>query len=277
MSNVFNFNRFGKYLAYDLKTRWKDQRLFLITFAILPMIFHLVYLFFAALGIDGINALFSGIPISRPPLALRIGVLAAAAVIFLMVFPSRTYGFLTEKAPGSEWIELPASRLEKFTSMMLTCLVIIPLAFFCIYLLSDALVCLIDNKAGVSIFSAWRDFTPDLTNGAVKLGGNGIWFLVAGVFQTVSVYLLGALLFKKGKIAKTILALFVISTILSAIMATIASSFDITTFGESIATWLENHVENMDFWFNFISNLNLIIVVGGLGLWSWFKVKNLQH
>ena len=277
MSNTFNISRFCKYFGFDLKSRWKDQRLFLVTFAILPMIFHLIYLFFAAIGYDGFAALFSGAPISRPPLALRLGVFGIAAVIFMMVFPSRTYGFLTDKAQGSEWIELPASRLEKFTSMMLTCLVVIPAAFLCVYLLSDALVCLVDSKAGDSILAAWKDFNPGGADSPVKLGGNGIWFVVAEILQTVSIFLLGALLFKKGKISKTILALFVISMTVSAIAASAASMIDLKTFAETLEKWAENHLGNIDFWFNFWSNLSLVVVVGGLGLWSWFKVKNLQH
>ena len=277
MSNTFNISRFCKYFGFDLKSRWKDQGLFLVIFAILPIIFHLIYLFFAALGYDGINALFSGAPISRPPIEARIVVFALATGIFLMVFPSRTYGFLTDKAKGSEWIELPASRLEKFTSMMLTCLVVIPVAFLFVYLLSDALVCLIDGKAGMSIFGAWRDFDPGFSDGMVQFGARGLWFLVASVLQTVSVFLLGALLFKKGKISKTILALFVISMTISAITASAVSMIEMERFAETIGRWAENHLSNIDFWFNFWSNLSLVVVVGGLGLWSWFKVKNLQH
>ena len=52
---------------------------------------------------------------------------------------------------------------------------------------------------------------------------------------------------------------------------------DMERFTETIGRWAENHLSNIDFWFNFWSNLSLVVVVGGLGLWSWFKVKNLQH
>ena len=56
---------------------------------------------------------------------------------------------------NGQWIELPASRLEKYLSMMLVCLVIAPLAFFCIYLLGDAIICLIDKQCGISIVAGW--------------------------------------------------------------------------------------------------------------------------
>ena len=46
--------------------------------------------------------------------------------------------------------------------MMLICLVIIPVAFFCAYLISDALVCLVDKNCGSSIFSSWNSL--DMTS-----------------------------------------------------------------------------------------------------------------
>ena len=43
MNNTFNIKRFGRYFAYDLKSRWNDQRVFLAVFALLPIIFYLVF------------------------------------------------------------------------------------------------------------------------------------------------------------------------------------------------------------------------------------------
>ena len=277
MSNTFNINRFGKYMAYDLKSRWKDQWLFLVVFAILPMIFHLIFLFFAALGQDGFAAFISGTPITRPPLVLRIIMFFVVAGLFFILFPSRAYGFLTEKAPGTDWIGIPASRLEKFLSMMLTCLVIVPGLFFVVYLLSDSIVCLVDKHCETSLFKAWLDFDLVKDGAPFKLGAKGLWFLINWTLQTVSVFLLGALIFKKGKIAKTILTLFLISMVSSMITAAIASSIDPDSMMTFIETWAENHLDKLDLWFNLLTNASLVLVVGGLGLWSWFKVKNLQH
>ena len=277
MSNTFNINRFGKYMAYDLKSRWKDQWLFLVVFAILPMIFHLIFLFFAALGQDGFAAFISGTPITRPPLVLRIIMFFVVAGLFFILFPSRAYGFLTEKAPGTDWIGIPASRLETFLSMMLTCLVIVPGLFFVVYLLSDGIVCLVDKHCETSLFKAWLDFDLVKDGAPFKLGAKGLWFLINWTLQTVSVFLLGALIFKKGKIAKTILTLFLISMVSSMITAAIASSIDPDSIMTFIETWAENHLDKLDLWFNLITNASLVLVVGGLGLWSWFKVKNLQH
>ena len=279
MNNTFNFKRFGKYLAYDLKSVWEEQRVFLLTYALIPVITYIVIVFFALVG-HGFSMDFSDYTLARPSIALRVSVFSLVSVIFLIFFPSRTYGFITDKAKGSAWIQLPASRLEKFSSMMLICLVIIPVAFFCAYLISDALVCLVDKNCGSSIFSSWNslDMTSyDEDGKSFKIAGKGIWFLANGVLQIVSVFLLGALIFKKNKVAKTILTLFVISLVLSAIIGLAVSTIDIESFSDKIQAWALNYADNIDFWANFWSNVELAVIVVGLGIWSWFRVKNIQH
>ena len=179
MNNTFNFKRFGKYLAYDLKSVWEEQRVFLLTYALIPVITYIVIVFFALVG-HGFSMDFSDYTLARPSIAVRVSVFSLVSVIFLIFFPSRTYGFITDKAKGSAWIQLPASRLEKFSSMMLICLVIIPVAFFCAYLISDALVCLVDKNCGSSIFSSWNslDMTSyDEDGKSFKIAGKGIFVI----------------------------------------------------------------------------------------------------
>lgn len=276
MNKSFDIKRFGKYFAYDLKSVWKEQRTFVLIWCLLPIIFYMVFMFFSALAHT--PYLFTGITLNRPPLAVRAGVFTTAAIFFIMLFPSRGYGFLTEKAKGSSWILLPASRLEKFASMVLICLVVAPLVFFITYLLGDAVVCLLDGKCGSSIFSSLENivgFSDEST--PITVGGHGIWFIVNWILQASSVFLLGALIFKKAKVTRTILALFVISMVLFAILAIFFSHADIPGIGIRLTDWAERHAEHMDFWFNFWTNVELAIVVIGCGIWSWFKVKNLQH
>ena len=213
-------------------------------------------------------------------MALRAGLFVSAAILFIMVFPSKAYGFITEKAMGSSWLMLPASRFEKFLSMMLTCLVVVPLVFFCTYLLSDALICLLDGKCGGSILSSWSKVID--INGSteeIRLGANGTWFIVSWVLQTSSIFLLGALLFKKSKVLKTILALFVIAMVLFAVTVAAINIFniDLPDLGLRFSQWARNHADHMDYWFNFWSNLELAVIVIGCGIWSWFRVKNIQH
>lgn len=54
MNNNFNFGRFGKYFVYDLKRQWKNIGMLVLTFALSPVIFYMLYMFFAALFDGGL-------------------------------------------------------------------------------------------------------------------------------------------------------------------------------------------------------------------------------
>ena len=262
MDKSFDIKRFGKYFAYDLKSVWRENNVSLLVWCLLPIFFYIVYMFFSFVA-GGVTSFLSG-ELSRPPLALRGGVFVTAAILFIMVFPSRAYGFVTEKAKGSSWLMLPASRFEKFLSMLIICLVVVPLAFFCTYLLSDALICLMDGKCGGSIISSWADINSfENTDGDFKVGANGLWFIVSWVLQTSSIFLLGALIFKKSKVLKTILALFVLSMVLFAASVAAIKLFniDFPDFGIRFTQWTKAHAEHLDLWFNFWNNLELAVIV----------------
>lgn len=153
MNNNFNFGRFGKYFVYDLKRQWKNIGMLVLTFALSPVIFYMLYMFFAALFDGGLMKLFSGMSIEGPSIWVRFGMAAVMISIFVMLFPSRAYGEITNKAKGSEWLMLPASRLEKYMSMMLVTLLVIPIMYIVVYLLSDGLVCLFDKSCGGTLMS----------------------------------------------------------------------------------------------------------------------------
>ena len=282
MRDTFDISRFGKYLGYDLKSRWAEHRTFLLTFVLIPFIYYIAHGFLTGMS-NTVSSGFTEFHIGHPGTALRVSVFVISAVLFLILYPSRAYGFITEKAKGSQWIQLPASRLEKFLSMMLVCLVIVPLAFFCIYLLGDTIICFLDKQCGTSILSGWFGGQSEVFDAEVPgpdkslFVGRGIWFVVSGALQISSVFLLGALIFKKAKVTKTILSLFIISMALSIIMTLVMANINLTAFGERMRDWLYNHAENIDFWFNFWSNVWLALVVIGCGVWSWFRVKKVQH
>ena len=275
MSNTFNINRFGKYLKYDLVSCWRENRTFLLTLALIPVIIYFTTVFYGLMT-KGLSVFIN--MAARPVLPARISAFSIVAVIFVIFFPARSYGFITEKAKGSAWVELPASRFEKFLSMMLICLVIMPLAFFCTYLLSDAVVCLADSKCGTPIFSSWMGWGEMLkTESPVTLGGNGLWIIVATVLSFMSIFLLGALLFKKKKVLGTILALFILSIVSSLFGSIFIKSVGPDSIGRFFSDWAYNHADNLAFWINFWGNVGTAIVVIGCGIWSWFRIKRVQH
>ncbi|MBO4230044.1 MAG: hypothetical protein J5886_00040 [Bacteroidales bacterium] len=280
MSDIFNFNRFGKYLAYDLKSRWSENRVYILVWVLIPAICYLGLISISAIW-NGFTSAFTNFHLAHPQIATRVSVFTFSAIVFMLQFPSKAYGFITEKAKGSAWVELPASRLEKYSSMMLITLIIIPLVFFIGYLLCDGIICLIDKACGSSIFGAWigltDDYGPFNADGDVSIWGRGFWWLASPVLMTASVFLLGALIFKKGKVSRTVLALFLISMIVFSLGALVMSHVNVEAFGNNLRNWMIAHVDNLDILFNSIGNLIMAVVVIGCGIWSWFRVKNVQH
>ncbi|MBR5660094.1 MAG: hypothetical protein IKW99_00915 [Bacteroidales bacterium] len=275
MSNTFNPSRFGKYLVYDLKSRWSENRAFMILWVIFPVICYSVWVFFTVLG-NGFSSGFSDFHVGHPSIATRSGIFAMVSILFMIFYPSKAYGFITEKAKGSAWIELPASRFEKYLSMMLITLAIIPIIFFIGYLFFDWIICVADKGCGASLVSAWLDNLPSEEDG-VMVWGYGTWGLVSLILQTASVFLLGALIFKKAKVSRTILALFVVFMVFFALSALIFSHINLDSFGERMRAWVMDHIDSIDTWINFWGNIELAVIVIGLGIWSWFRVKNIQH
>ncbi len=275
MSNTFNLSRFGKYLAYDLKRQWKNIGMLALIFALFPIIFYMLYMFFAGLFDGGLMKVFTGIEINGPAIRTRFGVFIAMTTVFVMIFPSRAYGEITDKAKGSEWLMLPASRLEKFTSMMLVTLIVIPLAYICVYFLSDGVVCLLDKSCGDSLMS-FR-INANIQDDSIMIPANGFWILAACIMENAIIFLLGGLVFKKWKVVGTLLVLFALQLILSGLLSAFITNADLEWWGNWFEDWTIRHADSLDLWLNAFLNFMLLLNLAICGTWSWFRIKRLQH
>ncbi len=275
MDKKFNINRFGKYFLYDLKSRWSDLGIFFLIFALFPFILYLIYMIFATIGGGGLLELLYGGSVNGPSLPVRFAVFAVVTGVFVIVFPARAYGFITDKKAGSDWLMLPASRGEKFFSMMIICLVVIPVVYLIGYGLSDWLLCLLDKSCGDSI--ALTNVNRLSEDDSFHLVGNGIPLLLAWMVECISVFLLGSLIFKKWKTGYTIIALFAINAVLSTLFAFAMSNLDFSSVGDFIMNWMKNNAMKLDLHINLWLNALLILYIGGCGIWSWFRLKNQQH
>lgn len=275
MNNNFNFGRFGKYFVYDLKRQWKNIGMLVLTFALSPVIFYMLYMFFAALFDGGLMKLFSGMSIGGPSIWVRFGMAAVMISIFVMLFPSRAYGEITDKAKGSEWLMLPASRLEKFTSMMLISLVVIPLVYVVVYFLSDAFVCLLDKSCGDSLMS-FR-INKEIGSSDFVIPANGLWILASTIVGNAIVFLLGGLIFKKWKVVGTVLVLFALQMVFSGLLSVFITNADLDWWGNWFTDWKIRHADSIDIWLNAFINFWLLLILAICGTWSWFRIKRLQH
>lgn len=275
MSNTFNFSRFRKYFVYDLKRQWKNIGMLMLIFALFPIIFYMIYMFFAAMFDGGLMKIFIGLEIDGPAGGTRFGVFAVMSTIFVMLFPSRAYGEITNKEKGSEWLMLPASRLEKFTSMMLISLVVIPLVYVVVYFLSDAFVCLLDKSCGDSLMS-FR-INKEIGSSDFVIPANGFWILASSIVGNAIVFLLGGLIFKKWKVVGTVLVLFALQMVFSGLLSVFITNADLEWWGNWFADWTIRHADSIDIWLNAFINFWLLLILAICGTWSWFRIKRLQH
>lgn len=275
MDNTFKISRFGKYLVYDLKRQWKNIGMLMLIFALSPIIFYMIYMFFAAMFDGGLMKIFIGLEIDGPAGGTRFGVFAVMSTIFVMLFPSRAYGEITNKEKGSEWLMLPASRLEKFTSMMLISLIVIPLVYVVVYFLSDAFVCLLDKSCGDSLMS-FR-INKEIGSSDFAIPANGFWILASSIVENAIVFLLGGLIFKKWKVVGTVLVLFALQIVFSGLLSVFITNADLDWWGNWFADWTIRHADSIDIWLNAFINFWLLLILAICGTWSWFRIKRLQH
>ncbi len=275
MNNTFNFGRFGKYFVYDLKRQWKNIGLLMLIFALFPIIFYMLYMFFAALFDGGLLKIFTGIEIDGPSGGVRFGIFAVMTTIFVMLVPSRAYGEITDKAKGSEWLMLPVSRLEKFASMMIISLVVIPIIYTCVYFLSDAFICLLDRSCGDSLMS-FR-INNEIGSSDFIIPANGFWILAANIVEYVSIFLLGGLIFKKWKVVGTALVLFGLGMVFSGLLSILITNADLEWWSNWFNYWTIRHADNIDIWLNAFLNFWLLLILAICGTWSWFRIKRMQH
>lgn len=290
---IFNFSRFGKYFVSDLKTCCTNYGLSMLTTTILlPAALYIGRVALHALA----YSTWEG-----PELGMRLFCFSLALVFIVTQMPVKCYGKLTDKQYGSFWITLPASRLEKFVSMFLMTCLIAPIAGAAVFLGMDSLMCALDPTCGKSLIVGAKDLfstLAELGDLRINAGFESIpvenpeaiakmldnltspWLYVDEIFGITLPFLLGAIYFKKNKIAKTCLALFGLSIAASILTAPLTAGLANEIMANSIdkpnaALELLNdryfkHMILIDIISDTVVNVALIAGV-------WFRIKTLKH
>lgn len=238
MATYFSFSRLGSVLKTDLQNARKNMGL---SFLLMSCSGALTYLFVLILRwLAGWNELTLG----GDARGFIFGVMIATLCI---VTPARCYGSVTEVRAGRFFLLLPASVWEKSLSMILICAVVIPVAACAVYFGLDELLCLIDPSCG----------TPLL-----KLMGEEIWGITSVIPYSLA-FLLGAIFFKKSKMAKTIGCILLFYMVGGILAGSFLGSIDLnaintTTFTADLS------------WFSGA----ITIVLMGMIFW---RVRTLQH
>lgn len=275
MNETFQPRRFWQYFRYDFMQVMRSHGRPLLLFAGLGLFYFLV---------QGLLSLsFSG-TWSYPGQAVRIGMFVVVCTV-MELYIARIYGHLTDRKAGSAWLLVPASRLEKYISMLLMVLVVIPVCVWAIYLGVDALLVLVFPAMDQPVAASFFDGLSTFMQGIAEMSGSESPIVVSpagmvglgllGHVINFLFFLLCGLCFRKYKISGGLLVIFILSMVLSILsaLALIPTfqhlDFDVE-FEDEQALRLATSILN-----GFIAVACL--VAAGLGWGVWRRIKTLQH
>ena len=277
-NDVLNMNRMGRYLVTDVKNAIARYGISFLVMATVSLTAYLLVGFFTTIVGAGWYSL---------EVVPRSVILGITLVVLTLSAPAKIYGFITDKKEGSSFLMVPASSLEKTLSMIIVCCVVVPFAFFAVYLSLDQILCLIDNRCGDSLIIAINNGQTVLTEVFRKASLESNNYIYADdLAEGFLIFLLGALLFKSSKPAKTVGCLILLSIALSMITTPIFTHGIMEKFREAQAnysltpeelfemfpflSWSVKHAVLLDCISDTIVNLGLSIAI-------YFRVRKIKH
>lgn len=291
--DIFDFRRFGKYFTTDFRTCRANYGLSLLTISLLTPI--ALYMIVAAIN-QIMNNTWDG-----PDIGLRVFAFAVAMICLVVTMPVKCYGKITEKQYGSFWLTLPASRLEKFISMILMTCIIVPISGALLYLGLDAVICAFDHTCGQNLIAGGMELLQKMgeaqevtfnfvdENITVEDAAlaqevirqmNNPWMYLDEIFCFTLPFLLGAVFFRNGKTVKTFIALFAISTATGIIMTPIMTDWameiieNINDYPTAILQMFNNSLfKNLVFIDTVTDTVANLALMAGI----WFRIKTLKH
>lgn len=259
MSNIFNIKRFGEYLLYDLNRLKSRYLLGIVTLGVIPI---------AAFLCEYVSVLVQKLPLTEIDTDVNIAIITALMLFYPIFFPAKYYGYITDKKAGSDWALLPASALEKFLSMLIITLIVAPVLVFAVLLLSEFLISLVVPEVYTELrILSMFDFV------SVEAAVAAIFSMV----NTVLCFTLGAVCFKKAKMAKTLLAMFAVSLILTALVFLVGNL--ILDSGAELFLDLEQIFKEADMlsFLNVLINLALFGTAALLAAGIFWRLKTIKY
>lgn len=221
MSDTFNFPRFGRYFRFDLSRMWRNNTRTAVLLGCGSILTVLIF------GLGGLLFDFQWHTANDP---LRFfGFFVCLGVLELLM--AKTYGFITDRKEGSDYLMIPASTFEKWLSMMLVCLVVIPVLFVLCYGLVDGFVCAVLPGAGHPLYWWFGEGISGARQGFAELNaalnakqiplqyslGSIIVPALVSACGNYLYFLLCGLLFKRHKILNAIFVMMGLSAVFSLI------------------------------------------------------------
>lgn len=275
MNQVFDWTRFGKVLRKDLRNIWRNAGSTLLIIALLPTA---VWLFCWVIG--GTDVVGAIPPMVRWVFVLCVGFLAAIMV------PSRMYRHCNVPKSGIYFAMLPASKLEKYLSMVIVAVVVCPLLCMAGSMVLDTLERLL--PVGVYQRYLWENHPFDLSAIAnpadaailqTLLNPCTVAFLIVlSLLGYSATFFFTTTIFKKHKVLYSILWIWLIEFVLQIVLTPV--SF-LLIGSDGFADWLDYYVSQdpmaMVNRIILITELFSVIYIVGLFVWSYFRLKKMKY
>lgn len=264
MNNIFDIKRFSNYFLYDLRNAKNNYGLSLLILGIMPVVLYIIVQLFSLIFTQDITHIPMGVKYGQASIVSFVAMIGAGAKI---------YGKLTEKRAGSNFLMLPASTLEKWLSMALIVCIVIPVVLYALQFVCDgAMSFIFPQSYGSRIFAF-----EELSDGIHLLKDEGVEVNIFGLLalswaETILTFTLGALCFKKSKIAKTILVLIGVSFVISVGMVALS----INNVNYPSYTAFSNASEFVSY-LNWATNLSYFIFIGGILGGIYYRLRTLKH
>ena len=273
MNEIFDFKRFWTYFKYDLKQMWRNHSKAAIMIGGASAIFYVLWVLCSLVFTQHWTS---------PIIFARIPMFILAFVI-LELYMVRAYGYLTEKKAGSAWLMIPASKTEKFVSMILMVCIVIPLLFFVVYMAIDGILAQVDPTygqslivGGVSAYGKILQFISAISNELpiTFTPASIIFTAIVSLFCNFLYFHLCGICFKRNKLVIAIAIVFGLSTLLS-----LLSGILVPLFIENIDCIVMDDMQAAQ-WVVGLMNAGVVVtclLTVGLGWGVWRRIKTIQH
>lgn len=277
MNQKFGWSRFCKVVRKDFYNIWQNAGHTLLIITLLPLA---AWLLWAVL--NGIEFISPIIPEVR--WCFICGVVMLAAIMT----PSRMYRTCNVPREGIYFAMLPASKLEKFLSMILYAFIVCPLLCLFGSVVLDCFLTMLPFGPyeqwlwqGGTLSAALNEIRIDTEEMAVWLtitSGIGIVAMVLSCLGNVATFFFTNTIFKKHKVLMTFLWLWLISFAFQIILTPIFGGMMING---NIFSWFEN-LEAVDpkrfirvcLWIGLVYNA---LYLGVLVWWSGYRLKRMKY
>ena len=269
MNETFDIKRLGRLIKYEVINYIPNFFKSLLIFASV----------IAAVWIFSLTVDFNVCPHSRA------GLVNALFVLAIVLSPFIVYKEMNDRKKGYIYAMIPASTLEKLLSMIVLCVVIVPLLAYAVLTATDLLLWLL-SKAGIGPFLHMEFYNPFT---AVKLVDDEYLLPhIYPVFDSI-IYFVNLIaytimfntIFRKNKVLKTILFNMAMSfafVILTAVIVNITTPEFWEDMFEGLVEWLDGKtdVELFGYVMTTVRCLTILMSMAFLSI-TYFRIKKVNY